>query len=97
MRACPPLLCLECSFGFDLSEEYKKIGENNLSKVESDSKVGDCWISYHLGEVRTIRDKDWEDLKGHFDIPANMKDIDFVKVKLTNKNKNIYDILNNSI
>lgn len=68
--------------GFDLSEDYKKIGENNLSKVESNSKVGDSWISYHLGEVRTLRDKDWDNLKDHFEIPVNMKDIDFTKISL---------------
>ena len=68
--------------GFDLSEDYKKIGENNLSKVESNSKVGDSWISYHLGEVRTLRDKDWDNLKDYFEIPVNIKDVDFTKISL---------------
>lgn len=68
--------------GFDLSDHYIKIGENNLSQVKDDSKVGNSWVSYHLGEVRTIRNKDWEDLKDHFNIPINMKEIDFTKVTL---------------
>lgn len=68
--------------GFDLDEKYKKISENNLNKVKSDSRIGKSWVSFHLGEVRTIRDIDWNDLSDYFEIPKNMKDIDFVKIKL---------------
>lgn len=90
--------------GFDLSEEYKQIGDTNVSKVQSNSKVGNSWISYHLGEVRTLRNKDWSDLVNYFEIPKNMKDIDFNKIKLkpqysivpTKYNKNsLTDILGN--
>ena len=68
--------------GFDLDEEYKRISENNLKKIQSDSKIGRSWVSFHLGEVRTIRDKDWENLSGHFEIPKDIKDIDFTKIKV---------------
>jgi len=68
--------------GFDLDQEYKTISENNLKKVKPDSKIGKSWVSFHLGEIRTIRDKDWDNLSSHFEIPKNMKDIDFTKIKL---------------
>ena len=68
--------------GFDLDEEYKIISENNLKKIQPDSKIGRSWVSFHLGEVRTIRDKDWENLSSHFEIPKTMKNIDFTKIKL---------------
>lgn len=71
--------------GFDLDEEYKKMSEDNLNKIGSDSRIGNSWISYHLGEVRTLRDKDWTNLSNHFEIPKNVKDIDFTKIKLKKK------------
>lgn len=68
--------------GVDLDDEYKIISENNLKKIKPDSKIGSSWVSFHLGEVRTIRDQDWKNLSHHFEIPKNIKDIDFTKIKL---------------
>ena len=68
--------------GFDLNEEYKIICENKLKKVDSDSRVGESWVSFYLKEVRTIRNKDWDDLSDYFEIPENKKDLDFIKIKL---------------
>jgi len=71
--------------GFDLDEEYKRISENNLKKIQPDSKIDKSWVSFHLGEVRTIRDKDWVNLSSHFEIPKEIKDIDFTKIKVKKK------------
>tara|TARA_B100001250_G_C19086577_1_gene480781 strand:- start:169 stop:474 length:306 start_codon:yes stop_codon:yes gene_type:complete len=68
--------------GFDLNKEYKIICENKLEKVDSDSKIGSSWVSFNLGEVRTIRNKDWDNLSSYFEIPKNRKEIDFIKIKL---------------
>ena len=68
--------------GFDLDDEYKRISENNLKKIQPDSKIDKSWVSFHLGEVRTIRDKDWINLSSHFEIPKDIKDIDFTKIKV---------------
>lgn len=68
--------------GFDLSPDYANIAEKNVNSIHSDSKVGNSWVSFHLGEVRTLRDDDWLDLIKYFDIPSNIKDIDFTKIKL---------------
>jgi len=35
-----------------------------------------------MGEVRTIRNKDWDNLSSYFEIPKNRKEIDFIKIKL---------------
>ena len=71
--------------GFDLDDEYKRISENNLKKIQPDSKIDKSWVSFHLGEVRTIRDKDWVNLSSHFEIPKDIKDIDFTKIKVKKK------------
>ena len=73
--------------GFDLNEEYKVICEEKLKKVDSDSKIGSSWVSFNLGEVRTIRNKDWDNLFHYFEIPENRKELDFTKIKLKNKSK----------
>lgn len=71
--------------GFDLDEKYKRISENNLRKIQPDSKIDKSWVSFHLGEVRTIRDKDWLNLSSYFEIPKDIKDIDFTKIKVKKK------------
>ena len=68
--------------GFELDEEYIKIAQNNLSKVESNSEINGTWVSFYLGEVKTIRNKDWSLLSKNFEIPDNLKEIDFKKIKL---------------
>lgn len=70
--------------GFELDQEYKTISEKNIIKIQPNSKIGESWVSFHLGEVRTIRDKDWDNLSNHFEIPQNVKDIDFTKIRLKN-------------
>lgn len=68
--------------GFDLDQKYKQISEANLEKIKADSKVDKTWVSFYLGEIRTLRNKDWNALSTHFEIPKNPKDIDFTKIKL---------------
>lgn len=68
--------------GFDLDEKYIEISQININKTQLYSKIGESWVSFHLGEVRTLRDKDWENLSDYFEIPENVKDIDFTKIKV---------------
>lgn len=79
--------------GFDLDEKYKKISEDNLMMVHPDSRIEKSWVSFHQGMVRTLRDNDWTDLESHFEIPENIKDIDFMEIKLRGE-KRFYRILN---
>ena len=66
--------------GFDVDSMYKKIREENIKNAAPDSRIGDVWVSFYLNEVRTLRDHDWPALAGHFDIPADMREIDYVKI-----------------
>lgn len=68
--------------GIELDNKYVNICEENLRLVTRKSKIGEAWVSIHLGEVRTIREVDWQQLSDYFLIPENIKDIDFVKIKL---------------
>lgn len=68
--------------GFDLDKKYVQISNKHLSEIKPNPKIDSAWVSYYLGEIKTIRDKDWNILSKHFDIPKNLKDIDFTKIKL---------------
>lgn len=68
--------------GFDLDEKYVQISKAHLDNVKADSKIGNSWVSFYLNQVRTLRDKDWDSLLKSFDIPENLKDIEFTKIEL---------------
>jgi site-specific DNA-methyltransferase (adenine-specific) len=61
--------------GFDIDDNYVDITKNKLNNVESNSRIGNSWVSFYLGEIITLRDKDWNDIKQYFYIPAKMQDI----------------------
>ena len=71
--------------GIDIDEKHVNITRNKLSKETPNSKIGNVWVSFYLDEIVTIRDKDWEKIKLYFTIPDNIKDIDFIKIKLNKK------------
>ncbi len=70
--------------GFDLAQEYVKVAQENLAAVQPNSKINDIWVSFYLEEIKTIRDKDWDILSRNFEIPSNLTEIDFKKIKLKN-------------
>jgi len=71
--------------GFDLDEMYVEITENKLQQETQLSKLGDCWVSYYLDEVVTLRNNDWETLQDYFYIPNRAEEIDTQQIKLKNK------------
>jgi site-specific DNA-methyltransferase (adenine-specific) len=60
----------------------KKLG-GRLDSIESNSRIGSSWVSFYLGEIITLRDKDWNDIKRYFYIPT----IDRLPIILGNKSK----------
>ena len=70
--------------GFDIDEQYVKITEDHLSKEQSDSKLGNVWVSFYLNEIATIRDKDWDRLTESYQIPEPREMIDYQKIILKN-------------
>jgi len=71
--------------GIDIDEKYVNITRNKLSKEMPNSRIGNVWVSFYLDEIVTIRDNDWEKIKPYFAIPDNIKEIDFIKIKLNKK------------
>ena len=74
---------------FELDELYTKIASEKVEQQTSTSRVGDVWVSFHLDEIITIRDKDWEALQPAFYTPKSAKAIDHTKIVLL-ANKNDY-------
>lgn len=68
--------------GIDIDEKYVNITNSKLSKEKANSKIGNIWVSFYLGKIDTIRDKDWNELKNHFYISYPIKKVEYEKIKL---------------
>ncbi len=59
--------------GIDIDPQYIKISEKNLKQVQ-ETKINGCYVSIYLGEIRTIRDKDFKEIcKNRDDITKKIK------------------------
>jgi len=67
--------------GIDMDKKYVNITKNKLFIEFPDSKIRNCWVSFYLDDVVTIRDIDWVSLEQYFLSPNNIKEIDFIKIK----------------
>ncbi|STQ86318.1 site-specific DNA-methyltransferase [Helicobacter muridarum] len=85
--------------GFEKDEQYCKIAKEKIDSEYFVSQVGEFYVSFHLNEIVTLRECDWEGLEKYFEIPQNIKEIDIKKIKLKKFNKNnmqklgIFDLL----
>lgn len=68
--------------GIDIDDKYVTITKDKLSRELSNSKIGDSWVSFFLNELSSIRDVDWLKLEAYHQIPHNIKDVDFTKIKI---------------
>ncbi len=71
--------------GFELDSEYVEITRNKLAQEKPNSKLGDCWVSFYLDKIVTLRDCDWEQLKDYFFIPSKPEEIDQMPIVLKSK------------
>ena len=71
--------------GFELDETYATIALEKVDRELANSRIGEVWVSFHLGEVITIRDKDWEALSENFHMPESPPAIDHTKIVLKNQ------------
>jgi len=55
--------------GIEIDKEYVAIAEEKLRIVRPDSHIDGVWISKYLNGIATIRDKDWNELQSHFEVP----------------------------
>jgi site-specific DNA-methyltransferase (adenine-specific) len=76
--------------GFEIDSKYVTIAKEKIEKTHNNSQIGDSWISFYLNEPRTIRNKDWNELKKYFNIPEDLREIDNTKITLISKE----DIIN---
>ena len=70
--------------GFELDEVYATIAHEKVKQHASNSRIGNVWVSVHLDEIITIRDRDWEMLQPEFHTPTSAKAIDSMKISLKN-------------
>lgn len=70
--------------GIDIDKKYVDITRDKLKQEHLTSKIGNAWVSFFCGELITIADKDWEQLATYFQIPPDMKHIDFAKIRPIN-------------
>ncbi|MCA6072759.1 MAG: site-specific DNA-methyltransferase [Endomicrobium sp.] len=75
--------------GFDVDNDYVDITKDKLKNVESNSKIGNSWVSFYLDEIVTLRDRDWNDIKQYFYIPTKIQYIDKFPIILKHGPKNI--------
>lgn len=66
--------------GFEKDKLYAEIAESKLLQEESNSKIGDVWVSFFLNEAVTIRDKDWGELSANYFIPEPIEKIDSTRI-----------------
>lgn len=66
--------------GFEFDKTYAEIAENKLEQEDANSKIGEVWLSFHLSEAVTIRDKDWEILSENYFIPEPIEKIDNTRI-----------------
>lgn len=73
--------------GFELDKNYVEITNSKIEQEKPNSKLGNCWLSFFLDEVVTLRDVDWPYLKDFYYIPTNPEEIDTTPVFLKTKVK----------
>ncbi|MCD6117818.1 site-specific DNA-methyltransferase [bacterium] len=71
--------------GFELDDEYVDISRRKLNHVEPNFRLGESWVSFYLGNVVTIRNVDWDNLKKYFIIPDPVRKIDYEGAKIIDK------------
>lgn len=71
--------------GFELDSEYAQITEAKLQSEQSNSKLGNSWVSYYLNEIITLRNDDWNDIEQYYIIPDKIEDIDKIEISLRHK------------
>lgn len=75
--------------GIELDKQYVTIAEEKLRNVRPDSHIEGVWISKYLNGIATIRDKNWDVLQSHFNIPHPIPLLEYENIVY--KNGKIYN------
>lgn len=73
--------------GFELDDKYVSIANDKLKYEQSNSKLGEFWVSFFLKDIITLRDVDWEGLSEYYLLPQNNRAIDHTKIEFIDKKK----------
>lgn len=73
--------------GFELDNKYVSIANEKLNYEQSNSKLGDYWISFFLKDIVSLRNVDWEGLAEYYLLPKNNREIDHTKIEFIDKRK----------
>jgi site-specific DNA-methyltransferase (adenine-specific) len=68
--------------GFELDKQYVEISQQKLKKIVPNTRIASSWVSWYLGEIVTLREIDWDNIKDNFVIPKIMRKIDSEKIVL---------------
>lgn len=55
--------------GTEQSADYVDIANENIERLDAESKIGNCYVSMKGDYPISIRDKDWTELTKYFDVP----------------------------
>lgn len=59
--------------GIDIDQKYVEIAKRNIDQAE-ETKINDCYVSFYLGTIRTLRDKDFRMIwKNENSMPSKRK------------------------
>lgn len=70
--------------GIDIDPKYVEITNKKLEEVKP-TAINGCYVSNFLGNVITIRDKDWDKIKGAFVIPQDPLELEKKEIYLVHK------------
>ena len=75
--------------GIDIDHKYVEITKDKLINTK-ETKIGDSYVSIYLKKAVTIRDKDWDNIKEHFEIANEPLELEKTAIRLlteTEKNQ----------
>jgi len=70
--------------GIDIDPKYVEITNKKLEEAEP-TVINGCYVSNFLGNVITVRDKDWDKIKDAFSIPTDPLELEKREICLLNK------------
>lgn len=73
--------------GFELDNKYVSIANDKLKYEQSNSKLGEFWVSFFLKDIISLRNVDWEGLSEYYILPQNNRAIDHTKIEFIDKKK----------
>jgi len=73
--------------GFELDNKYVSIANDKLKYEQSNSKLGEYWVSFFLKDIISLRNVDWEGLSEYYLLPQNNRAIDHAKIEFIDKKK----------